>query len=117
MGLERGGSQGSCFRLLVHVTGGQWCCLLRQGAGQRVSFGGGWGGGRGGHGHTEFIAFEMPKQGCQVGNWMTKSRVLRTVWVEETHVASRLDFTSSKMPPIGSRTIILDATKKGEKKH
>lgn len=71
--------------------------------------------GRGGHGHTESIVFEMPKQRCQVGNWMIKSRVLRTVWVEETHVALRLDFMSSKMPPIGSCTIILDATKKGKK--
>ena len=41
---EQGRDQGSLFRLLAPLTGGQRCSLLGQGAGQRFSFGGRWGG-------------------------------------------------------------------------
>ena len=85
MELERARDQGSLFRLLSPVTGGEWCSLLGQGTGQRFSFGGRWGGlGRGDHRHIELIAFETSEQGCQAGNQMTRSRALGTGWVEET---------------------------------
>lgn len=44
MELEKARDQGSLFRLLSPVTGGEWCSLLGQGTGQRFSFGGRWGG-------------------------------------------------------------------------
>lgn len=37
-GWSEGALKGHFFRLPTRVPGGQWCCLLGQGTGQRISF-------------------------------------------------------------------------------
>lgn len=84
MELERARDQGSLFRLLSPVTGGEES-LLGTGNWTKIQLVEvGRVGERGDHRHIELIAFETSQQRCQAGNRITRSRALGTGWVEET---------------------------------